>query len=115
MRPFIAILLIAMARVSSGEQAQYDVRLVRLSPPRLAVTASLPMTGDELHMATTRPGDIAELDAGGWPALVENLEVSDDAGHRIAATRAGAKGWRLATTGAAMRDRKSTRLNSSHE
>ena len=98
MRLFIAILLIAMARISSGEPAQYDIHLVHLSPPRLAVTASLPMTGDELHMATTRPGDIAELDAGGWPALVENLEVFDDAGHRIAATRAGAKGWRLATT-----------------
>jgi len=97
-RAFIAILLIGAARVSSGEQARYDVRLVRLSPPRLAVTASLPASGDALHMATTRPGDIAELDVGGWPALVGDLQVSDETGRRVAATRAGPKGWHLATT-----------------
>jgi predicted metalloprotease with PDZ domain len=48
-------------------------------------------------MSTTRPGDIPALDSGGWPAFVQNLEVSDQNGRPIATTSEGAKGWRLAT------------------
>jgi predicted metalloprotease with PDZ domain len=74
----------------------YALEWVRESPPRFAVEAKLPIDGRELAMATTRPGLIPELDAGGWPALVEGLEVADAEGMPLEVTRAGDGGWRLA-------------------
>ena len=64
--------------------------------PKLAVTASLPIRGQALAMDTTRPGDIPELDAQGWPALVKNLRVSDERGRPVGVTLLADKsGWRL--------------------
>jgi predicted metalloprotease with PDZ domain len=81
----------------SSTAAKYDVRLVSLSPPRLSVTAIVPIAGDSLEMSTSRPGDVPGLDKEGWPALVRNLTVGDEHGQSIALTNAGAKGWRLAS------------------
>ena len=39
--------------------------MIGFTPPKLAVTANLPIDGDALEMNTTRPGNIPELDAGG--------------------------------------------------
>lgn len=90
------------ARSTQGEAARklekglFVVEWVRESPPRFVVEANLPIDGRELAMATTRPGLIPELDAGGWPALVQDLEVSDAEGMPLDVTRAGEGGWTLA-------------------
>ena len=83
------------ARQPSGKVATYEVRMLGSSPPRLGVTASLPISGTSLEMTTTRPADIPELDAHGWPGLVRNLRVFDSAGRVLATTSSGASGWRL--------------------
>lgn len=75
--------------------AKYHVRMLRTAPPRLAITAKVPIDGQALQMGTTRPGDVPELDAAGWPAFVANLRVSDATGGALKVTSAGAKGWLL--------------------
>lgn len=75
--------------------ARYQVRMLRTAPPRVAVTAKLPIDGQALEMGTTRPAGIPELDATGWPALVANLRVSDAKGEALKVTSAGDKGWLL--------------------
>jgi predicted metalloprotease with PDZ domain len=72
------------------------VRLLDVAPPRLAVTAELPIAGQELRMDTTRPFGIPELDASGWPGLIAELEVSDAEGQPLAVTPVGDAGWQLA-------------------
>ena len=47
-------------------------------------------------METTRPGDIPEINDGGWPALVHELRVTDEQGRELALSPAGEKGWQLA-------------------
>jgi predicted metalloprotease with PDZ domain len=74
----------------------YAVEWVRESPPRLAVEAAIPIDGQALEMATTRPGLIPELDAGGWPALVSELRAFDEEGAELDVSSAGPAGWRLA-------------------
>ena len=81
---------------SGSTAAKYDVRLISLSPPRLSVTATVPVAGDAIEMSTSRPGDVARLGQEGWPALVRNLRVEDEHGQTLALTSAGPKGWRLA-------------------
>lgn len=46
-------------------------------------------------METTRPSDVPEVGARGWPALVRNLRASDATGRSIAVTSTGTKGWEL--------------------
>ena len=76
--------------------AEYLVRMIPGATPKLAVTASLPIHGQALAMETTRPGDIPELDAQGWPALVKNLRVADERGRPVGVTLlADQAGWRL--------------------
>jgi predicted metalloprotease with PDZ domain len=75
--------------------AEYLVRMLPGAVPKLAVTASLPIHGQALAMETTRPADIPELDAQGWPALVKNLRVSDERGRPVGVTPADKSGWRL--------------------
>jgi len=89
------LLLIALSVVPARGQAEYRVRMLPGTPPRLEVTARLPIHGQALQMDTTRPGDIPELDAQGWPALVRNLRVSDERGRPVPVTPAGEAGWRL--------------------
>lgn len=92
------ILLLASAQARgevAPKPAEYLVRMIPGAAPKLAVTASLPIRGQALAMDTTRPGDIPELDAQGWPALVKNLRVSDEQGKPVGATPAGASGWQL--------------------
>jgi predicted metalloprotease with PDZ domain len=79
----------------SGQVATYEVRMLGTSPPRLGVTASIPISGPSLEMTTTRPAEIPELDAHGWPGLVRNLQVFDRAGRALATTSSGESGWRL--------------------
>ena len=72
--------------------AEYLVRMIPGATPKLAVTASLPIHGQALAMETTRPGDIPELDAQGWPALIKNLRVSDERGRPVGVTLADKSG-----------------------
>ena len=75
--------------------ATWRVRLIDLAPPRLAVTANLPVDGRELRMDPTRPANTGELANGGWPALVSRLRVADEAGRALEITSAGDAGWLL--------------------
>lgn len=75
--------------------ANYIIRVLDISPPRLSVTALLPIDGDKLEMQTARPGDVPEILKQGWPALVAGLEVTDEAGARVQANAAGPAGWQL--------------------
>lgn len=81
--------------VDAPEPARYLVRLLQTAPPKLAVSASLAINGRALEMEATRPGNVPEVGAQGWPALVRNLRVSDERGRPIAATRSGRTGWEL--------------------
>ena len=74
----------------------YRVNVLGFEPPRLSVTADLPIDGRDLRMATTRPGGIPELDAHGWPGLIVDLRVVDAAGEPLALAGAGDAGWKLA-------------------
>jgi predicted metalloprotease with PDZ domain len=80
--------------------ATYTIRILRMAPLKLGVVATLP-ADDRLSMSTTRPGDIAALDGGGWPAIVDGLQVSDAGGSAIATISMGDAGWRLAKRPAA--------------
>jgi predicted metalloprotease with PDZ domain len=82
------------AAATNAGTAQYRVRILQASPPKLAVAATLPIDGRALEMATTRPV-MPELDALGWPALVANLRVWDAQGRSLPVTRTGPKGWLL--------------------
>lgn len=83
-------------RSAATPSAAYRIEVLRFDPPRLAITAELPIAGRDLKMDTERPADIPELDAGGWPALVSNLRVSDATGHPFEVTSSGEAGWQLA-------------------
>jgi len=91
----VAALLAVHPAAGEPGPAKYDVRLLRVEPPRLSVSATLPIDGQALEMGTSRPADIPELDVAGWPALVTNLRVSNAAGVSLKLTSAGAKGWLL--------------------
>ena len=78
------------------ETATFHVDFGAEGPMGFSVEADLPIDGQTLDMSTTRPGGIAELDAGGWPALVQGLSVRDAQGASIEATRVGPEGWKLA-------------------
>lgn len=75
--------------------ATYSVSVQQLSPPRLAVTARVPVKGNVLQMETTRPGDIPEILKKGWPALIRRLKVSDESGRSIEVAGTGPAGWEL--------------------
>lgn len=80
---------------TTAGEAKYHVRLLRTAPPKLAVTAKLPIDGQALEMGTSRPAGIPEIDSAGWPGLVANLRVSDAKGEALKVTSAGTKGWLL--------------------
>jgi predicted metalloprotease with PDZ domain len=82
------------AAATDARTARYRVRMLQAAPPKLAVTATLPIDGRTLEMGTTRPV-MPELDALGWPALIGNLRVSDAQGRPLPVTRSGPKGWLL--------------------
>jgi predicted metalloprotease with PDZ domain len=79
-----------------GDAAHYDLHLLSGPAPRISVRAELPIDGQALAMETTRPGDISEINDGGWPALVRDLRVTDEQGHALVVAPAGVKGWQLA-------------------
>lgn len=91
----LVLLLIVCGSLPARGQAEYRVQRLPGKSPRLAVSARLPVQGQTLEMDTTRPGDIPELDAQGWPALVRDLRISDERGRAVAATPAGPSGWKL--------------------
>jgi len=92
----LAALLAAQPATGEPGPAKYQVRLLRVEPPWLAVSATLPIDRQALEMGTSRPADVPELDKAGWPALIANLRVSDAAGETLQVTSAGPKGWLLA-------------------
>lgn len=75
--------------------AEYLVRVLQLAPPRLRVTASIPVNGSALTMDTTRPGDVPEVGENGWPALVRNLRAVDALGRSIDIAGVSRAGWEL--------------------
>jgi predicted metalloprotease with PDZ domain len=91
---FLFAMSAALAK-TPGPAATYDVRVVNLSPPKLAVRAVLPVTTPALSTAQSRPGDVPELNDGGWAALVTEIEASGADGQPIALTRAGPAGWSM--------------------
>jgi M61 glycyl aminopeptidase/Peptidase M61 N-terminal domain len=95
--PLPARLALAAAQETKPlEAGAYRVEWARESPARFSVEADLPIDGQTLEMATTRPGGIPELDADGWTALIQDLRVSDAQGAEIEATSMGPEGWKLA-------------------
>src|SRR5262245_9494658 len=95
----IAIVLlsgVAATAPTDPAPARYRVKVAETASPKLSVTAVLPIDGSALTMASTRPGGIPELDAGGWPALVTRLSVTDAAGRAVEVKSAGTAGWTLA-------------------
>src|SRR5262245_1970580 len=97
-RKMIAASLLVLGLGASNAHARdadYRVRLVGISPPPIAVHATVPSDGAVLGMATSRPGDIPEVADAGWPGLVRNLRVTDGTGQAVETTAAGAKGWTL--------------------
>lgn len=89
------ILLLTALFAALPGPATYQVRMLRVDPPRLAVRANLPIDGQALEMGTSRPGDVPEVAEAGWPGLVANLRVSNAAGESLEVQSAGAKGWLL--------------------
>jgi predicted metalloprotease with PDZ domain len=83
---------------STAHTASYAVKV--LSPTRVAVRATLSGRGSLLAMSRSRPGDVQEVAAAGWPGLVKNLVVTEAAGETVGTTSAGAAGWTLARPGA---------------
>jgi len=79
-------LLLAAAATSVAAPADYDVRVLSLTPPRLSVRATLPVREAKLRMADSRPGDVPELDTGGWQTLVKDLECFAADGRALRAT-----------------------------
>lgn len=80
---------------ANSRPATYKVSLANATSLRLAVVADLPMDGQAIAMDRTRPGDIPELDAHGWPALIVGLRVSDAAGRPVEVSSVGDSGWQL--------------------
>lgn len=108
-RIVIAVLLAALASAfpvparsfadaPDASVASYRVSVLDTQPLRLSVSATLPGGGDRLLVADSRPGDIPELDAGGWPAIFKALHAVATDGTPIALAPAGDAGWSLATT-----------------
>ena len=95
---WLALAAPACATANGVSQADYRIHVLSMDPLRLAVDATLPSNGDRLIMSRTRPGDIAPVDANGWPAIVAGLEATDADGHALALAPTGADGWRLAQT-----------------
>ncbi|HEU4364174.1 MAG TPA: hypothetical protein VFT13_01780, partial [Candidatus Krumholzibacteria bacterium] len=94
----VAINLAAGAAHARGADttATYQVQVRDAATNRIAVRATVPSNGAELRMATSRPGNVPELAAAGWPALVQHLRVTDAAGAVVDVTGDGAGGWTLA-------------------
>jgi predicted metalloprotease with PDZ domain len=94
----LALVLLAALKAQAPVDpnvATYHVKMLGLMPPRLAVTAELPIDGKELMMDTTRPGGVPELDRGGWPSFVSKLKVTDDTGADLDPASAAEAGWLL--------------------
>jgi predicted metalloprotease with PDZ domain len=90
------MLSLAFAADAATSSATYHIRVLQLSPPKLEVSASFPMSGVLLHMDSTRPADVPEVGDKGWPALVRDLRVTDLNGASLPVLNAGADGWKLA-------------------
>lgn len=84
--------LAGAAHAAEPGAASYSVRLTSVSPPRIAVRATVP-GGEALRMSDSRPGDVPELADAGWPALVKNLVATDADGRALTPTPDGARGW----------------------
>ncbi|MGZ5514623.1 MAG: M61 family metallopeptidase [Candidatus Aminicenantales bacterium] len=100
-RPDLRLTLIALSMTCcalgahASSPTRYVVTVSQLSPPKLSVTATLPIKGNALEMDTTRPGDVPEVLKGGWPALIRHLTVADDSRCPIEVTEAGPSGWQM--------------------
>lgn len=103
MTRFLMSLLVVSLSISSFAEtpksvpvaATYVVRLVQLNPPKLAVTAEVPMDGKSLNMDTNRSAEVAEVADRGWPGLIKDLQITDHDGRRLTALPKGDAGWEL--------------------
>ncbi|HEV7644624.1 MAG TPA: hypothetical protein VGO50_11820 [Pyrinomonadaceae bacterium] len=80
---------------SSSAASTYRIKLADAKIPKLEVTAVVTIDGKELRMTDTRPGDVPEVGDNGWPALVRDLQVTDELGRKLETKLIGAKGWQL--------------------
>jgi predicted metalloprotease with PDZ domain len=93
----LALLLAGGASASQQiPTGSYQVDVLETAPPRIAVRATLPSSGELLTMAMSRSADVPEIADAGWPGLIRNLSVVDPDGHAVGVTSAGAAGWKLA-------------------
>lgn len=75
--------------------ARYHVTM-RPGSLRLAVRASLPVSGRELRMGDSWPAGIPETDSLGWCGLVSGLEATDASGRRLELSVTGVNRWQFA-------------------
>ncbi len=83
---------------SSSADSTYRIKLALIGDakiPKLEIIALVPIDGKELRMTDTRPGDVPEVGDNGWPALIRDLQVTDERGRKLEISPAGAKGWEL--------------------
>ncbi|MBK6796014.1 MAG: hypothetical protein IPG76_04245 [Acidobacteria bacterium] len=76
--------------------ATYHLQVLDAARARVAVRATVPSDGAVLKMAESRPGDVSELADAGWPALVQDLRLTDADGLAVAVTSVSSTGWTLA-------------------
>ncbi len=95
-----SIIVVALAAPAPAQpdpgRAAYQVQIHDVATHRIVVHATLPSHGSELGMATSRPGDVAEVADAGWPGLVQDLRVTDATGRDVGVAENGANGWMLA-------------------
>ncbi|WP_162823885.1 hypothetical protein [Lysobacter sp. TY2-98] len=81
---------------ASSAAGTYSVSWPRADDVRIHVNAQLPTGDDRLGMAQSWPGDAEPVASGGWPALVRNLTVRNQAGDACTFVAKGSAGWQLA-------------------
>ena len=81
---------------NNASSANYLVRMSSINPPKLSVTAVVPINGNKLSMDSTRPCNLAEICKNGWTSLIRNLQIKDEADKPVEVKNVGASGWELA-------------------
>ena len=89
-------LLIALTASAFGQASRYSISIPDPSARKIIVKAVLPVDGTELNMDTTRPGDVDAVGNNGWPEVIRDLKVTDDADRTLSFARNKDAGWKLA-------------------
>jgi predicted metalloprotease with PDZ domain len=97
--PAVLVIFVSLSTAAQNlPAASYHIKLALIGDakiPKLEVTALVPIDGKELRMTDTRPGDVPEVGDNGWPALIRELQVSDERGRKLEIKPVDAKGWEL--------------------